>query len=72
MSRQLTETEVKISLARVANLPPDDVTGYVLVLFDDQDLIKTVTNAIEPAVAISVLARAIEYASAQVQEDAAQ
>ncbi len=73
MSRTLTETEVKISLARCANLPPDDVTGYVLVLFDDTDVIKTVTNAKTPGAAVAGLARAIEHAAAELDtEDAAQ
>jgi hypothetical protein len=73
MTRQLTETEIRIALARVANLPPDDVTGYVLVLADDSDVIKTVTNAAAPGRAIGVLARAIEYAATELPaEDAAQ
>lgn len=73
MSRTLTETEVKISLARCANLPPDDVTGYVLVIMDETDVIKTVTNANTPGAAVAGLARAIEYAAAQLPAgDAAQ
>jgi hypothetical protein len=63
MPRQLTEQEIRISLARVANLPPDDVAGYVLVLTDDTDVIKTVTNAKTPAHAIATMARATEYAA---------
>jgi hypothetical protein len=70
VSRQLSETEIKIMLARVANLPPDDVTGYVLVIAGDEDVIKTVTNATAPGRAIGVLARAIEYAATELPETA--
>jgi hypothetical protein len=66
VSRQLTETEIRIALARVANLPPDDVTGYILVLTDEQDVTKTVTNAATPAHAVAALARAIEYAATEL------
>ena len=66
MSRQLSETEIKISLARVASLPPDDVTGYILVITDEKDVIKTVTNASTPAHAVAALARAIEYAATEL------
>jgi hypothetical protein len=73
MARQLSETEIKIALARVANLPPDDVTGYVLVVAGEEDVIKTVTNAAAPGRAIAVLARAIEYAATELPaEDTAQ
>jgi hypothetical protein len=73
VSRQLTETEIRIALARVANLPPDDVTGYVLVIAGESDVIKTLTNGATPGHAIGVLARAIEYAATELPaEDAAQ
>ena len=70
MSRKLDEQEIRIWLARVGDLPPDDVAGYVVVLTGEHDVIKTITNANNPGSAISVLARAIEHAAVQVQEDA--
>jgi hypothetical protein len=70
VSRQLSETEIKIALARIASLPPDDVTGYVLVIAGDEDVIKAVTNAAAPGRAIGVLARAIEYAATELPETA--
>jgi hypothetical protein len=66
VTRQLSETEIRIALARVANMPPDDVTGYILVLTDERDVTKTVTNASSPAHAVAALARAIEYAATEL------
>lgn len=73
MTRKLSEVEIRIALARVANLPPDDVTGYVLVLTGETDVTRTMTNAATPGHAIATLARAIEYAATEVgAEDTAQ
>jgi hypothetical protein len=66
VTRQLSETEIRVALARVANMPPDDVAGYILVLTDEQDVTKTVTNAATPAHAVAALARAIEYAATEL------
>ena len=67
MSRKLSATEIKISLANLAKLPPDDVDGYVVVYVKGADVLTIMTNADSEASVISVLARAIEHRARAVK-----
>ena len=66
MSRKLSAFEVKVTLASIAHLPPDDVDGYVILLSRDADVIRIVSNAAVEATVIALLARAIEQRAAAV------
>jgi hypothetical protein len=68
MSRRATALEVKMTLARFARVPPDDVDGYVVVLANGDDVICTVSNAADLSTQLRLLARAIEHRSVDVAE----
>jgi hypothetical protein len=68
MGRKLDATEIKIMAARMADVPPDDVEGYVLIVSNDSDIIRTISNATGEATAIGVMARAIEYLARDIAE----
>jgi hypothetical protein len=67
VSRKLSETEVRVTLASIAKVPPDDVTGYVVVLMGESDVLVRVSNAVDRAAEIGCLARAIEHAAAELE-----
>jgi hypothetical protein len=69
VTRKLTATEVKISLANLGRIPPDDVDAYVVVYVKGTDISGVLTNADSPATIVSVLARAIEHQAAVIYED---
>jgi hypothetical protein len=73
MSRKMSALEVKVTLAGLANLPPDDVDGYVVVYAGGSEVIGVMTNGADESTTISILARAIEHRAAAVGkiEDAA-
>lgn len=66
MSRRPTAQEIRLTLARWARVPPDDLDGYVIVLAKGADVISTVSNAADLATTIGLLARAIEHRAADV------
>jgi hypothetical protein len=66
MSRKPSATEAKITLANLARIPPDDVDGYVVVLAKGADVAGIMTNAIDEATTIALLARAIEHRCVEV------
>ncbi len=73
MSRKLSAMEVRISLANLARLAPDDVDGYVVVYAKGADVLSIMTNAADEATTIAMLARAIEHRSravGQIEEQA--
>ncbi len=66
MSRKPSALEVRMMLARLARIPPDDLDGYVIVLAKGDDVTAVMTNAAEEATTIMLLARAIEGRSRAV------
>jgi len=74
VTRKLSSLEIKITLAGIARIPPDDVDGYVIILAKDADVICRVSNAADLATEIGLLGRAIEHGAVAVGqlEDAAQ
>lgn len=68
MSRKLSSLEVKVSLANLARIPPDDVDGYVVVYAKGGDVSAVMTNSADEATTIMLLARAIEQRTVAVGE----
>jgi hypothetical protein len=68
MTRKLSATEVKVTLASIARVPPDDVDGYIVVLVKGADVTATFSNATDLATQVAILARAIEHAAVDVGE----
>ena len=68
MTRKLSALEIKITLAGMARVPPDDVDGYVVILAKGAEVSLTFSNAADLATDISLLARAIEHAAVSVRE----
>jgi len=66
MSRKLSAFEVKVTLASIAKVPPDDVEGYVILLSKAAEVLCVVSNAADEATVIALLARAIEQRAAAV------
>lgn len=67
MSRKMSETEVRITLAGIARIPPDDVDAYVILYVKAGDIGCIVTNTVDEASCIATLARAIEHRAQRVQ-----
>lgn len=66
MSRNLSALEVRVTLASIARVAPDDLEGYVIVLARGAEVTGVITNASDEATAIALLARAIEQRAAAV------
>jgi hypothetical protein len=66
VSRKLSAFEVKVTLAGIAKLPPDDVDGYVILMARGAEVVGVVTNGADEATVIALLARAIEQRAAAV------
>jgi hypothetical protein len=66
VSRNLTAGEVRLTLANMARLAPDDIDGYVIVLAKDADVLAVMSNAADESTMIALLARAIEHRSRAV------
>ena len=66
MSRRPTALEIRLTLARWAQVPPDDLDGYVIVLARKAEVIATLSNAADLATQISLLGRAVEHRAADV------
>lgn len=66
MTRKMSAFEVKVTLANIARIPPDDLDGYVIVLAKGSEVELVVTNAADEATTIAILARAIEHRSRAV------
>jgi hypothetical protein len=66
MTRKLSATEVKVTLANMARMAPDDLDGYVIVLCQGDDVHSIMTNTADEATTIAMLARAIEHRSRAV------
>jgi hypothetical protein len=66
MSRRPSALEVRMMLARLARIPPDDLDGYVIVLAKESEVSAVMTNAADEATTIMLLARAIEHRSRAV------
>jgi hypothetical protein len=72
MTRQLSPAETRIALSRVAQVPPDDVDGYVLILVKGDDISLTVSNADSYATQVGVIGRALEHLAAHISAAAGQ
>ena len=70
MTRKLSETEVRVTLASIAKVPPDDVTGYVVILVGENEILRRVTNARDRPAEIGILGRAIEHAAWEITSEA--
>jgi len=68
MTRKLSALEVKITLANMGRIPPDDLDGYVVVYAKGAEVLAVMTNAADESTTISLLARAIEHRARAVGE----
>lgn len=66
MTRKLSSMEVRITLAGMARIPPDDVDGYVVILCKGDDVTHVMTNSDGEGTLLMLLGRTIEQRSVAV------
>jgi hypothetical protein len=66
VSRKLSAFEIRVTLANMARMAPDDIDGYVIILAKGAEVTAVMTNSDGEATLLGLLGRTIEDRAAAV------